>query len=218
MHGERPGGHGRARAERTLNMKAMFVTPEVSQLEMSALISFKPEKRWLMSVMPETSQSAIGPYVAVAVVGFASNAWTAVCREALVVKVPGGGDGGSGGGSGGGDGGDGGDGSDGGWNCTTKGDGGGGLGKGGGGVGGGSVGGGGVGGGSVGGGGGEGEGGAGLGEGEGEGGGSEGCGGGGEGNGGGGLGDGGGGEGDGGGGGGEGGVHAPQVMAQESWN
>ena len=37
MHGERPGGQSRARAERTLNMKAMFVTPEVSQLEMSAL-------------------------------------------------------------------------------------------------------------------------------------------------------------------------------------
>jgi len=49
-----------------------------------------------MSVMAETSQSAIGPCVSVAAVGFASNARTAVCREALVVKVPGG-DGGSGG-------------------------------------------------------------------------------------------------------------------------
>jgi hypothetical protein len=52
-----------------------------------------------MSVMDETSQSAMGPYVAVAAVGFASNARTAVCREALVVKVPGG-DGGDGGGDG----------------------------------------------------------------------------------------------------------------------
>ena len=43
-----------------------------------------------MSVMAETSQSAMGPYVAVAAVGLALNAWTAVCREALVVKVPGG--------------------------------------------------------------------------------------------------------------------------------
>jgi hypothetical protein len=40
-----------------------------------------------MSVMDETSQSAMGPYVAVASVGFASNARTAVCREALVVKT-----------------------------------------------------------------------------------------------------------------------------------
>ena len=55
-----------------------------------------------MSVMDETSQSAMGPYVAVAAVGFALYARTAVCREALVVKVPGG--------EGGGDGGDGGEG------------------------------------------------------------------------------------------------------------
>ena len=39
-----------------------------------------------MSVMAETSQSAMGPHVAVAAVGLAMNAWTAVCREALVVK------------------------------------------------------------------------------------------------------------------------------------
>jgi hypothetical protein len=42
-----------------------------------------------MSVMAETSQSAIRPYVAVAVVGLSLYAWTAVCREALVVKVAG---------------------------------------------------------------------------------------------------------------------------------
>ena len=40
-----------------------------------------------MSVMADTHQSAMGPNVAVAVVGLALNAWTAVSREALVVKV-----------------------------------------------------------------------------------------------------------------------------------
>ena len=40
-----------------------------------------------MSVMAETSQSAMGPYVAVAAVGLALNAWTAVSRAALVVKA-----------------------------------------------------------------------------------------------------------------------------------
>jgi len=40
-----------------------------------------------MSVMAETSQSAIRPYVAMAAVGLVLYAWTAVCREALVVKV-----------------------------------------------------------------------------------------------------------------------------------
>ena len=40
-----------------------------------------------MSVMAETHQSAMGPYFAMAVVGLALNAWTAVFREALVVKV-----------------------------------------------------------------------------------------------------------------------------------
>ena len=76
-----------------------------------------------MSVMAETSHSAIGPYSAMAAVGLALYAWTAVCREALVVKVAtcgGDGDGGGGlgvGGEGDGDGG--------------GGDGGGGLGEGG---------------------------------------------------------------------------------------
>ena len=44
----------------------MFVTPEVLQLDMSALKSSEPEKSPLMSVMPETSQVSMGPYVAVA--------------------------------------------------------------------------------------------------------------------------------------------------------
>ena len=38
--------------------------------------------------MAETSQSAMEPYVAVAASGLALYARTAVCREALVVKLP----------------------------------------------------------------------------------------------------------------------------------
>ena len=79
----------RARAERTENMPCMVVTLEVSQLEMSALKFFKSKKREPMSVMAETSQSAIGPYVAMAAVGLALYAWTAVFRESLVVNVAG---------------------------------------------------------------------------------------------------------------------------------
>ena len=40
-----------------------------------------------MSVTAETSQLAMGPYVAMAAVGLALYAWTAVFREAFVVKV-----------------------------------------------------------------------------------------------------------------------------------
>ena len=58
--------------------------------------------------MAETSQSATGPYVAMADAGSALNAWTAAFREAVLVKAPGsGGDGGSGEGSEGGEGGSG---------------------------------------------------------------------------------------------------------------
>ena len=56
---------------RTRNMLRMVVTLDVSQLEMFALICFKPAKSPLMSVMAETSQSAMGPYVAMAAVGLA---------------------------------------------------------------------------------------------------------------------------------------------------
>ena len=56
-----------------------------------------------MSVMAETSQSAMGPYVAMATVEFASKAWTAVLSSALSVNLVGGG-GGEGGDGGGGDG------------------------------------------------------------------------------------------------------------------
>ena len=91
----------RARAERTWNMRYIFVTLDVSQLEMSALKFCKSERRNFMSVMAETSQLAIRPYFAIAAVESALYAWTAYCREALVVKVPGDdgeGDGGGGGG------------------------------------------------------------------------------------------------------------------------
>ena len=53
-----------------------------------------------MSVMAETSQLAMGPYVATAAVGSVLYAWTAVCREALVVKVAACSDGDDGGGGG----------------------------------------------------------------------------------------------------------------------
>ena len=71
----------RARAERAWNMKLMSVTPEVFQLEMSALKSYKPKKSPLMSETAETSQSVMGPYVAMAEVAFALYAWTAVFRK-----------------------------------------------------------------------------------------------------------------------------------------
>jgi len=99
MHGDGPtqdlGAKG-TRGARTLNIRNMSVTLEVSQPEMSALKFVKPLKRLPMSVIAETSQSAMGPYVAVAAVGLALNSLTAVCREALVVKVPGGEAGGGG--------------------------------------------------------------------------------------------------------------------------
>jgi len=67
----------------------MFVTPEVSQLETSALTLCLSLKRFSMSVMAETPQSAIAPYVAVAEVGLALYALTAVFSSALLVKVRG---------------------------------------------------------------------------------------------------------------------------------
>ena len=89
-----------------MNMLCMVVTSEVSQLEMSALKLGKFLKSWLMSVTAETRQSAMAPYFAVAKAAFELYSQTAVCREALSAKVPGGGGGenGLGGGGGGGDG------------------------------------------------------------------------------------------------------------------
>ena len=68
-------------------MPPMFVTLDVSQLEMSALKFCKFWKSPPMSVMADTSQLAMGPYVAMAAVGLVLYAWTAFCRESLVVKV-----------------------------------------------------------------------------------------------------------------------------------
>jgi len=65
----------------------MFVTPEVSQLDMSALNWFKFRNRSLMSVTAETPQLEMGPYVAVAVAALALYSWAAVRREALSVKA-----------------------------------------------------------------------------------------------------------------------------------
>jgi hypothetical protein len=66
----------------------MVVTLEVSQLEMSALKFFKLLlNSQLMSLMAETHQSAMGPYVAMAEAAFESNSVIAAFREALLVKV-----------------------------------------------------------------------------------------------------------------------------------
>ena len=61
----------RRRRKRTRNMKIMSVTLEVFQFDMSALKFFKFWKSQLMSVIFETSHSAMGPYVAMTAVGFA---------------------------------------------------------------------------------------------------------------------------------------------------
>ena len=88
----------------------MSVTPEVSQLEISASKSFKPKKSQLMSEMSETLQSAMGPYVAIAEGALVSNFLAAAFKRTALVKAKGGefggggfsgGDGGSGGGMGG---------------------------------------------------------------------------------------------------------------------
>ena len=84
----RLGSEGRRRRrKRTRNMLFMVVTLEVFQFDMSALKFFKFWKSQLMSVIFETSHSATGPYVAVAAVGLALNAWTAVIRAALLVNL-----------------------------------------------------------------------------------------------------------------------------------
>ena len=54
-----------------------------------------------MSVMAETSHSAMGPHFAVAAVGLALKAWSSAFKEALVVKTQGGAGGDGGGGDGG---------------------------------------------------------------------------------------------------------------------
>ena len=68
-------------------MRFMLVTPEVSQPEMSALKLCKSLNMSSMSVTPETHQSAMGPYFAMAAAAFESYSVAAVLREALSVKV-----------------------------------------------------------------------------------------------------------------------------------
>ena len=68
-------------------MLSMFVTPEVSQLDMSALNWFKAWKRLDMSVTAETPQLEMGPYVAVAAGALAFYSWPAIRKEALSVKA-----------------------------------------------------------------------------------------------------------------------------------
>ena len=68
-------------------MALMSVTPEVSQLEMSALNWSNSEKRPDMLVTAETPQLEMGPYVAVAEPASALCASSAVLREAVSVKA-----------------------------------------------------------------------------------------------------------------------------------
>ena len=76
-----------ARTKRTRNISCMFVMPEVSQPEMSALNALKCLKSSRMLVIDKTPQPEMGPYVAVAAVALASNATTADFREVSSVKV-----------------------------------------------------------------------------------------------------------------------------------
>ena len=85
-------------------MRYMVVTLEVFQPEMSALKFHWDSKSTDMSVMPETSQSAMGPYCAMAEPVLRLNSLTAACRAVLAAKVVGGGSGGGSGGKGGGEG------------------------------------------------------------------------------------------------------------------
>ena len=83
------------------NISLMFVTLDVSHLEMSALKLFNPLDSPFMLSMDETSQLSMAPYMAMVAVGLALKAWTAAFREAVLVKVPDGGADGDGGGEGG---------------------------------------------------------------------------------------------------------------------
>ena len=108
-------------SKRTLNISPISVTPEVSQLETSELKFPKFWKSAFILVIDETSQSAMGPYSAIADATSATKTKTAFFREAVLVKVPGrlgcggeGGEGDEGGGEGDGGGGVGGGGESGG--------------------------------------------------------------------------------------------------------
>ena len=79
-------GHGTRAGSRTLNMPFMSVTLDVFQLETSSSKVAKPLNRYLMSVIDETTQPEIGPYVLRAVARSLTHIWTAVSREALVAS------------------------------------------------------------------------------------------------------------------------------------
>ena len=72
------------RGERTKNIQLMSVTPEVFQLEMFSLKFLNSVKSWLMSVTPETSQPAMGPYFFSVLAGSLSKASTAFSREPVL--------------------------------------------------------------------------------------------------------------------------------------
>ena len=82
-------------------MQLMLVTPEVFQPEMFALKDVRPVKTSDMSVMAETSQSAMGPYSAMAELASLLNSWAATFRAFRLAKEYGGGDAGGGEGGGG---------------------------------------------------------------------------------------------------------------------
>ena len=84
-------------------MKLMSMTPAVFQLEMSALKDVMSLKSSDMSVMAETSQSAMGPYSAMAEAASSLNSSRAPSRAFRLAKAYGGG-GEGGGGEGGGEG------------------------------------------------------------------------------------------------------------------
>ena len=65
----------------------MSVTLEVFQFDMFASKVFMLNKSQLMSVMPETSQPAIRPYVASAEAVISLNSSTAVFRATLRVNL-----------------------------------------------------------------------------------------------------------------------------------
>merc|ERR1719424_2342665 len=72
-------------ADASLNIFSMVVTPEVSQLEMSALKLPRSKKSSLMSVMPETFQLSMEPYVSSASPTLVLYKSTAVSSSALVI-------------------------------------------------------------------------------------------------------------------------------------
>ena len=72
---------------RTQNMLLMSVTPDVFQLDMSALMFVNSLKSPFMLVMAETSQSAIASYIVVAVVALASYSTSAVLSSAVLVNA-----------------------------------------------------------------------------------------------------------------------------------